>query len=122
MIRTKISSITDLMIIQQFNIRTHRSGRAAAGKRKNRLRQTGRVRRASAVAAAEVQTAAAAVQMSAVAAAAVQMSAVAAAEVQTAAAVVQMSAAPAAVQAAAANVCGSAGRESEKKESGNAAS
>ena len=93
------------MIIQQFNIRTHRSGRAAAGKRKNRLRQTGRFRRASVVAAAEVRTAAAAVQMSAVAAAAVQMSA-----------------APAAVQAAAANVCGSAGRESEKKESGNAAS
>ena len=102
MIRTKISSITDLMIIQQFNIRTHRSGRAAAGKRKNRLRQTGRFRRASAVAAAEVRTAAAAVQMSA-----------APATVQAAAG---------GVQAAAANVCGSAGRESEKKESGNAAS
>ena len=106
MIRTKISSITDLMIIQQFNIRTHRSGRAAAGKRKNRLRQTGRFRRASAAAAAEVRTAAAAVQT-------------AAAAVQTSAAV---RAAAGGVQAAAVNVCGSAGRESEKKESGNAAS
>ena len=84
---------------EQFNIRTHRSGRAAAGKRKNRLRQTGRFRRASAAAAAEVRTAAAAVQMSAA-----------------------LRAAAGGVQAAAVNGCGSAGRESEKKESGNAAS